>query len=331
MEKKKLDALRSVANRKIQKIAEALGIDFTHRYQYIHAPCPVHRGNRQDAWSWHLDLGVWQCFSRGCHSEFGKDVFGLVKGVLDVKFPQAVDFVYKVCSVDGKIDLDALAAEADNKEFVKRIKKREPIYYGEDTLNRLIYHEYLEGRGFPRDLIESYHIGITREQYKEMSNRVIFPVRDINGAIVGFTGRTLFQDWKQRKISKWHHSKGFASKENLFNIDRALTHIKETGQAIICEGPIDVLRLEQAGIHNGVAIFGRELHNEQIGLLLKAGVQRLVLALDSDNAGSTGTENAIGAAKSFFSIEVVDIPKKDVGELTVDEVREKFCVQNLRN
>lgn len=331
MDKKKVDALRQIANSKILKILDALGIQVTERYQYVHSVCPVHRGDRGDAFSWHLDLGVWQCFSRGCHTQYGKDVFGLVRGVLDVKFPDAVAFVKKICELDGPIDLDAVVATQANQEYVKRAK-REDIVYPEEALRLLNYHNYLEGRGYPRELIDSYHIGITASRYKEMSNRVIVPIRNIDGAIIGFTGRTLDQNWKENGISKWRHSKGFNSEANLFNIDRAAKHVKETGVAIICEGPFDVLRFEQAGIHNSMAVFGRKLHNGQIGLLLKIGTQKLIIALDSDIAGSTGAEHAMQTAKAFFEVQIIK-PEgaKDVGDMPVERVREVFNGAKIRN
>jgi DNA primase len=332
MEKKKIDALRQIANQKIQKIVEALGIEVTERYQYIHAACPVHKGDRNDAWSFHLDLGIWQCFSRGCHMEYGKDVFGLVRGTLDIRFPDAIAFVKKICELDGPIDLDAVVAEQANQEYVKRVKKREEVVYPEEALTRLSYHSYLEGRGYPVELINSYHIGVTSSQFKEMSNRVIVPIRNVDGAIIGFTGRTLDPNWKENGISKWRHSRGFQAESHLFNIDRAAKVVRETGTAIICEGPFDVLRFEQAGIHNSMAIFGRKLHNGQIGLLLKIGTQKLIIALDSDVAGSTGAESAMQTAKAFFDVEIIK-PEgaKDVGDMPVERVREVFGDAKIRN
>lgn len=325
MNRDKLNALKLVANENIFKIVDALGIDYYENYKYIYATCPVHNGDRPNGWSWHLDLGIWGCWTRGCHQEFGKDIFGLVRGVLDCKFPKAVEFVKKIIG-DKKVDISEVLQLRDNKQFIHRAKRKAERTYPETCLNSLIYHGYLESRGYPRDLVERYHIGISGSQYKQMSNRIIIPVRNIDGELVGFTGRTLFDDWKERGIGKWRHSDGFSSRDNLFNIDKAAQHIRESGDVILCEGPLDVLRLEQAGVHNSVAIFGRKLHPGQITILIKVGgVDRLVLAFDSDVAGKSGAEDAFKSARDFFDIKSIELETGDVGDLSVNEVQEIFA------
>lgn len=323
--KEEVKALKYLANQRVHRIIEALGIQCTERYKYIFAPCPIHKGDRSDGWSFHLDLGVWQCFSRGCHDKFGKDIFGLVRGIMDLTFSGAIAWVKSVLERDGKISLDEVSQQQNNKAFISRAKQKEVVVYPEEILTRLKYHTYLESRGYPRKLVEAYQIGISDAKHKRMSNRIIIPVRDIDGRLVGFTGRTLYDDWKQRKIGKWEHNRGFQKDRNLFNIHSAAKYIAESGEAIICEGPLDVLRLEQAGIHNGVAIFGRKLHNGQIGLLMRAGATRLVIALDDDHAGITGMEKSKKLAEAFFDVRTVNVGGgRDIGDLSVEEIREIF-------
>ena len=329
MNREETKALKILANHKIYKIMEALSVDFTERYKYICAPCPIHGGDRQDAFSWHLDLGIYQCFTRGCHNTHGKDVFGLVCGVLEIPFIKSVNWVREVCEQDGKIDLAALVLEQNSQSHTHKIRQREIIVYPEECLSKLSYHTYLEGRGYPRDIVEKYQIGISDSKYKRMSNRVIVPIRDIDWRLIGFTGRTLYEDWKERKIGKWEHSQGFVKESNLFNIHSAAKYISESKEAIICEGPLDVLRLEQAGIHNGVAIFGRTLYNGQIGLLIRAGARRVIIALDADVAGQTGAVKAQELAKSFFDVEMVQLEKGDIGILPVEKVKELFSGERV--
>lgn len=322
MNRKQLDTLKVVASENIYKILDALGVDYIDRYQYIIAPCPIHNGDREDAWSWHLDREMWQCFSRGCHDEYGKDIIGFVRGVLKCRFPAAVKFIKDVIG-----DVDVSSNTHENRKFVKSAKKKKKIIYSEESLNSLTYHSYLEKeRGYPKWLIEDYHIGVTGSRYKQMSNRVIIPVRNLNGELVGFTGRTLYKDWKERKIGKWVHSKGFDKADNLFNIDKARNYIEESGTAIITEGPLDVLRLEQYGIKNSVAVFGRKLHNKQISILLSCMANTLILAFDGDTAGKTGAEDAFSVAKSYFKIVNVELRDGDVGDLSLESAKEIFNV-----
>jgi DNA primase len=324
--KAEIKGLKHLANNNIVRVFQALGIAVQERYQYIVGPCPIHEGDRTDAFSWHLELGIYQCFTKGCHDTYGKDVFGLVRGVLKCTFLESVNFINKLFN-DGNVDLSLLAAIDSTKQFVEAslaVTAPEKTF-PEEVLNRLKYHNYLETRGYPRDIVERYQIGIPSDNFGLMSHRVIFPIRNIEGKLVGFSGRTLYPDWKERGIGKWHHSKGFRKEANLFNIDKAKRYIEETGSVIITEGPLDVLRFEHAGIHNSVAIFGRKLHNKQITLLMTAGAARLIVALDSDIAGQTGAEDAFNNASAFFTVNKVKLPTKDVGEMSVEDVRKVFA------
>jgi DNA primase len=321
--RKELVAIKEYANEKIERILDALNVDYEERYKYIVAPCPIHGGDRQDAFSWHMEYGMFQCFSKGCHEKYGKDVFGLVRGVRECSFPEAVNFVKAL--VDAHmVDVNEIYQHKENKTFVAREVKKTPKVYPESMLDRLSYNDYLETRDYPKELVLKYQAGVPSIKYGRMSNRIVFPIRNIDGGIVGFTGRTLRKDWHDLKIGKWEHSAGFDKEHNLFNIDRAKDAISKSGVAIICEGPLDVLRLEQAGIHNGVAIFGRKLHNGQISLLIQAGANKIVVALDGDAAGRSGAESALITAKNFFSVSAVDLGDGDVGDLAPSKVLEIF-------
>jgi len=158
-----------------------------------------------------------------------------------------------------------------------------------------------------------------------MSNRVVFPIFNKEKEIVGFTGRTLFSDWEDREIPKWKHSKDYNAECNLFNIDNAQKHIQESGEAIIVEGPLDVLRLEEAGVHNSVAVLGKSLHNGQMTLLMEIPTFKLRVAFDADKAGKSGAQGVVKRAKCFFDVEIIKLPEgKDAGDLTETEVEEIF-------
>lgn len=313
-----------LANKYPTVIFDALGITYTERYKYINGPCPVHNGDRADAFSWHIEAGIWKCFSKGCHEKHGIDIYGLICGILDCSKGAALAMLEKLFE-GNKIDPKEITQYRENqinKNFTESVKQI--VKYDEAVLQNFTYHTYLEGRGYPRELIESYHIGFVGNGYSYMSNRVIVPIRDIDGAIVGFSGRTIFEDWKVRGIPKWCDSKGFVKTNFLFNLDRAKNHIQEADAAILVEGPFDVLRLVQAGIENCVAVLGRKLHNAQIGQLLTTGCNKLFVAFDSDVAGQSGADNANRTASSFFSVEQIKLPVKDAGDATVEQLREIF-------
>ena len=230
-------------------------------------------------------------------------------------------------------ELKELRDQNSNREFINHAKRFETKkkVYDASCLERLIYHDYLETRGFSREIIEKYHAGIGERKNQYMSDRLIFPVINREGEIVGFTGRSLLEDWEERGVPKWKHSRDFEASCNLFNIYCAQDHIRECGEAIIVEGPLDVLRLEQAGIHNSVALLGKILHNRQMTLLMSVPADNLKFALDADAAGLSGAQKAMELAKSFFGVEIVQLPKgKDCGDLTVEQARSIFNEGNQR-
>lgn len=329
MDKDNISLIRDLANIKIDEILDALGIIYKEKYHSYVSQCPIHNGDRRDAFSWHIDRGIWKCFSRGCEEPHGCDVFGLVKGVKEISFTEAVEFVKKFVNLSmTPEELQKLKDEKSNKEFILAAKRKaeKARTYPADSLKKLVYHDYLENRGYSRSIIEEYHIGACLTPGMYMSNRIVVPVVNIEGSIVGFTGRTLDEKWKDKGIPKWKHSQGCWKESNLFNIDKAHFSISETGEAIICEGPLDVLKLVEAGVTNAVAILGKDIHNEQLTILMNAGAHSLLLALDNDKAGALGTNKALRTASSLFSIRTAKIPsnRKDVGEMTKEEIEKVF-------
>lgn len=317
-------AIKSTANENICLILEALDIQYSERYQYIVGRCPIHDGNNDGAFSWHLQMGIYRCFTKSCQDKWGIDVFGLVRGVRKCDFLTAVGIVEKILSRKNIVVTKTSISVEENKKWLSK-QEREPVTYDESLLDRLVYHPYLETRGFSRKIVEDYQIGVSNSKYGKMSNRLIIPIRNIEGCLVGFSGRTLFEDWKERGVSKWEHSKGFVKSQNLFNIDRASSYIQDSGTAILVEGPFDVLRLEEAGIHNSVALMGRELSNRQVTILMTACATDVVLSLDNDIAGKTGAEKAKSLLSSFFRVKTVNVEGvKDVGDASKELILSAF-------
>lgn len=328
-----VSVVKELANLKIHDILDDLGIDYRDRYHSLTAPCPVHCSSRIDSWSWHVDRGIWSCFSRSCHVKYNSDIFGLVKALRSCSFSESIQYLKKFVDLSiSKADLKKIVDARQNKEFVIKTRKdnRKAQVFPETALGLLQYHGYLESRGFSRKIVEEYHAGVGESTGRYMSNRVVFPIRNMRGEIIGFTGRTLLDDWKQRGHPKWLHSRDYDAKNNLFNIDRAAPYIRETETAIIVEGPLDVLRLEDAGVRNSVAVLGKTLFNEQMTILMNVPAFKLVLALDNDTAGKHGMAAAHKTVQGFFDVELLSLPKSknDIGDLTTEEIREIFNDNN---
>lgn len=329
MDRDKLNALKDLAILRIEDIFDSLGVEYSERYNYLAGCCPVHQGDRQDAFSFLLDEGIWQCWSRGCDKKYGADILGLIRGIKKCSFKEAVAFLKRFVNLSlSPEEVQKLKDERQNREFIiaQRKKQQQIVTYPKSCLSRLTYHNYLETRSYPRWLVEKYQIGACLESNRYMSNRIVVPVINLNGEIVGFTGRTLDPDWEAKGIAKWKHSRGGWVSQNLFNINNAAPYIEKSGYVILCEGPLDVLRLEEAGIHNGVAILGKKFYQAQMTILVGVGATNILDALDNDAAGKVGSNGVMKTAKCLFDIERVKIPegRKDIGEMAVQETRSVF-------
>jgi DNA primase len=183
---------------------------------------------------------------------------------------------------------------------------------------------YLRGRGYTED--ELVHGGLARwrEQeedageknvgemqvecngvYDYFRNRLIFPIRDIRGRVIGFGGRALGKG--KPKYLNTPQTLLFEKTKVLYAIDRAKDVIKQVGQVVIVEGYIDALIAHQYGTRQTVACIGSaitEKHIQQIKKLTK----QITLALDPDAAGSAATERGIQEALKGFDRTIVPVP-----------------------
>ena len=142
--------------------------------------------------------------------------------------------------------------------------------------------------------------------YDKFRNRLMFPVIDVRGDIVGFGGRVL--DKSEPKYMNTPETITYSKRRILYGIHLA----KKTKRPnfILCEGNIDVITLHQAGFDNAVASMGTALTTEQTRLLSRY-TKELVLCYDNDNAGKAATEKAIELLNnSEFTVKVLNIPNR---------------------
>lgn len=142
--------------------------------------------------------------------------------------------------------------------------------------------------------------------YDKFRNRLIFPVIDVRGDVVGFGSRVL--DHSEPKYMNTQETPVYSKRRILYAIHLA----KKTKRSnfILCEGNIDVITLHQAGFDNAVASMGTALTVEQIRLLSHY-TKELILCYDNDNAGKIATERALSILNnSEFSVRVLQLPRR---------------------
>ncbi len=181
----------------------------------------------------------------------------------------------------------------------------------------------LGAKGFHRDeLIAAFLAakGKSGGAYDIFRNRVIIPIIDIRGNVVGFGGRVL--DDSKPKYINTENTLAYVKSRNLF----ALNFAKNAGRELnLCEGYMDVIAMHQAGFTNTVAALGTAFPDEQIQLIARYA-DRINLIFDADGAGQKATKRAIdNLRKTGLDVRVVTIPDgKDPDEYIKKNGAEAF-------
>lgn len=151
--------------------------------------------------------------------------------------------------------------------------------------------------------------------YDRFRGRLMFPIKDSRGNVIGFSGRNLDEKIKEAKYINTPETPIYHKRETLFGIDLAKDSIKQKKDVYVVEGEFDMITPYQNGFTNFVAIKGTALTNEQL-MLLKRYTEKLTLALDADIAGVESTKRGIEEAEKLdLEVRVVRLPSgKDPDE-----------------
>lgn len=159
---------------------------------------------------------------------------------------------------------------------------------------------YLVGKkGFNQDDVVDAGLAIRSEKghyYDRFRHRLMFPLTDKRGQVVGFSGRLLDNSAKEAKYINSPETQLYHKSELLFGYSQLSTAIRQSEEVVVCEGEFDVISSFQAHVNNVVAIKGSALSLTQIQLLSHS-VRRICLALDADSAGIEATKRAIQLVK----------------------------------
>ena len=142
--------------------------------------------------------------------------------------------------------------------------------------------------------------------YDKFRNRLMLPVIDVRGDVVGFGSRVL--DKSEPKYMNTPETLTYSKRRILYGMN--LAKKSKRSNIILCEGNLDVVTLHQAGFDNAVASMGTALTQEQLRLLSRY-TKELVLCYDNDNAGQQATRRALELLNnSEFSVKVLQLPRR---------------------
>jgi DNA primase len=168
---------------------------------------------------------------------------------------------------------------------------------------------FLQRRGFTRELLAGAGLGIVVGEniVDRFRGRVMIPIADLRGNVVGFGGRTLIPDGKPKYLNS-PDTDVFHKGLLLFHHDVARKEIRKARTAVMFEGYMDVISATQAGVKNGVATLGTSLTPEQAALLQR-DCDRVIVVYDGDKAGISGAKRAIDIfGETGLQLSVVSLP-----------------------
>lgn len=156
--------------------------------------------------------------------------------------------------------------------------------------------------GYRDDDIVEVGLAVRNERgrvYDRFRNRLMIPIFDERGRAVGFGGRALDAEEGAKYINS-PQSALFDKSRLLFGLDAGRRAIRESGTAVIVEGYMDVIQAHQAGYRNVVAQMGTAMTEHQIRLVAPRHASRIVLALDSDEAGQSAARRSLDVARQVL-------------------------------
>jgi len=305
--------------------------------------CPFH-DERTPSFSVNGEEKLYYCF--GCEAK--GDAITFVRDTEALDFPEAVEFLAERHGVELKREHEDPRAEERRryKERLYSLLERTSRFYAAylwESGEAAGAREYLAGRHLEEDVLREFRVGYApsawdrvllaaqRDGFSEQDlrkvglaqlgrngmvhdrfrGRIMFPLADWRGKVVGFGARALRSN-QQPKYLNTSENDIYHKGRQLFGIDRARPQASKARRVVVVEGYTDVLALHQAGLREAVAIMGTALTEQQLAELVKAvGKDGCVyLALDADRSGREAMLRAAHAAKDHeIELRVVDMPE----------------------
>lgn len=350
----------------VQQIKERLSIQeviapyvkLTRAGKSLVGLCPFHK---EKTASFHVSVerGSFHCFGCGV----GGDAFSFVEKVEGVDFKGALKMLADKAGVTVVYSDRHGSGDASKKDRLRTLLHRASEWYA-SQLRGSAAEAYAKKRSISDETISAWRLGYAPDgwralletlaaegfstaellaaglikeadgkrgtYYDRFRNRLMFPIRDSAGRVVGFTGRVLPSTALAKEGSvepaKYLNSPEtelYRKSEILFGMDRAKDKIRTRNFTLLVEGQMDVLLAHQAGFENAVALSGTALSEKHLGLM-KRFSENLMLVLDADAAGLSATaKSAALALRQGLRVKAVRLPSgKDPADLLLEDPKE---------
>lgn len=330
-------------------------IPLTTRGKNFFGVCPFH-SDHSPSMSVSKEKQIYTCFSCGASG----NVYNFIMDYENISFIEAV----KICASKAGIPINI----GKKEEYTNKYQDLYDIYNitqkfyvnNINTKDGIEAKQYLNNRNINNECIKEFGIGLSLKNdslinllmnkkyntkliertglilknekgYTDMyNNRVMFPLHDLTGNIVGYSGRVYNIESKSKYINT-KETEIFKKGELLYNYHRAKDTVRKEGSLIVVEGFMDVIRMYTIGITNVVAMMGTAVTKNQ-ALLMKRLSNEIILCFDGDSAGNDATNSCINELNKIgLSPKVVRLENNlDPDEYILKNGKEKF-INKIKN
>src|ERR1035437_5431141 len=310
--------------------------------------CPFHN-EKTPSFFVSPDRGSYYCF--GCQAK--GDIFTFVQEFEGLDFVGALKVLAKKAGVElGHFD----HGEKSEKDKLFSILEQATFFFQKNLSENKSAQEYLKKRGINDETIKNFRIGFAPDEWRELFDflsakkisvaemlavglikktdgqekyydtfrgRIMFPISDSSGRVVGFSGRILVADDKSPKYLNSPETALFNKSEILFGMDKAKKEIRLKDYSILVEGQMDLVMMHQVGVNNTVASSGTALSVEHLTKLRRLS-SRIIMAYDGDSAGFSASDRSAKLALSLgMDLKIAQMPEgKDPADLAKENPEE---------
>lgn len=269
-------------------------------------------------------------------SGIGGNVYTFVKYYYKCTKDEAIEILKKYAGFNGELTAprEKMAATLTCKRFKRPKTSRKaptatvlPNDYMERYEKREDKLAVWEQEGISRESLDKFQVC-----YDSFSDRLVYPIRNIEGKIVNIGGRTLDPLWKEKKQRKYTYFHSWGTMDTIYGLVENMEHILKAREVILFEGCKSVLLADTWGIHNAGAILTSHLNPNQMKILARLGC-RVVFALDKDVR--IREDHNISKLKQYVNVEYLWdredlLDEKDAPVDKGFEVFKKLYEQRLR-
>ena len=307
------------------------------------ACCPFHK-EKTPSFSVSPSKQFYHCFSCGAHGS----AIGFIMEHQGLSFPEAVQYLADragmvVPRVRGQNDNPEIRAERKKKQqTLEETTAAAADFYAQQLKLHPAAQQYLDTRGLSAEIIARYGLGYAPDgwtplaqvfqpypnsplvesgmvihneeqgrHYDRFRHRIMFPIRDTRGQVIGFGGRVL--DDSKPKYLNSPDTPLFDKGKNLYGLYEGRAAVKEAGRILVVEGYMDVVALAQFGIGYGVAALGTATTAEHVKILMRQA-DSIYFCFDGDAAGRKAAwralENALPQLKDGKALHFLFLPEE---------------------